>query len=86
MTTANPASGESRWPQRLARAHLHFLWQGLVVAIVAWLVLAALRRSSANARYLSLVIMLAVLAACPVATFALDPEAVRSAPRMRRVR
>ena len=44
--------------QRLARVHLHFLWQGLVVAIAAWLLLAALRRSSADARYVSLVILL----------------------------
>ena len=60
--------------ERLARAHLHFLWQGLIVAMVAWLLLAALRRSSANARYRALVILLGALAACPVVTFALFAE------------
>ena len=64
----NPAA------ERLARAHLHFLWQGLIVAIVAWLLLAALRRCSANARYRALVILLGALAACPVVTFALIAE------------
>ena len=34
---------ESPMAERLARAHLHFLWQGLVVGIVAWLLLAAMR-------------------------------------------
>jgi hypothetical protein len=36
---------ESPAAQRLARVHLHFLWQGLIVVIAAWLLLAALRRS-----------------------------------------
>jgi WD40 repeat protein/beta-lactamase regulating signal transducer with metallopeptidase domain len=62
---------ENPLTERVAHVHLHFLWQGLVVLIVAWLVLAALRRSSADARYRVLVILLVVLAVCPVATFAL---------------
>jgi WD40 repeat protein/beta-lactamase regulating signal transducer with metallopeptidase domain len=62
---------ESPTAERLARAHLHFLWQGLVVGIAAWVLLAAMRRASASARYLALVILLGVLAACPLATYAL---------------
>ena len=64
---------ESPTAERLARAHLHFLWQGLVVGLVAWLLLAAMRRASAAARYRALVIVLGVLAACPLATCALIP-------------
>jgi WD40 repeat protein/beta-lactamase regulating signal transducer with metallopeptidase domain len=59
--------------ERLARAHLHFLWQGLVAGIVAWLLLTAMRRASAGARYLALVIVLVVLAACPLTTCARIP-------------
>jgi WD40 repeat protein/beta-lactamase regulating signal transducer with metallopeptidase domain len=62
---------ESPTAQRLARVHLHFLWQGLIVVMVAWLVLAVLRRRSANARYLSLMMLFGVLTACPVITYAL---------------
>ncbi len=62
---------ENPLAQRLARVHLHFLWQGLVAAIVAYALLAVLRRTSANKRYVSLVLLLVALAACPVATFAL---------------
>ena len=57
--------------QRFARVHLHFLWQGLIVAIVAWLLLVTMRRASASARHWSLVILLGVLAGCPLATFIL---------------
>ena len=67
MTTLNRLL-ENPAAERLAHVHLHFLWQGLVVAIVAWLLLVAMRRASADARYVSLVILLGVLAACPVAT------------------
>ncbi len=63
----NPAA------ERLALVHLHFLWQGLIVAGLAVLLLATLRRSSASTRYLWLVAVFAVLAACPLATFALMP-------------
>lgn len=58
----NPAA------ERFARALLHFLWQGLAAAIVAWLLLAALRRCSAQARYASLLAVFAVLAGSPVVT------------------
>ncbi len=70
---------ESPMAERLARAHLHFLWQGLAVGVVAWLLLAAMRRASASARYLALVILMNVLAACPLATYAL----IRSEPDRR---
>ncbi len=64
---------ESPTAERLARAHLHFLWEGLVVGVVAWLLLAAMRRASPGARYLAEVILLGMLAACPLATCALIP-------------
>ncbi len=70
----NPAA------QRLALVLLHFLWQGLLVAIVAWLLLVASRRASANARYVLLVALFGLLAACPAVTFTLMP--VSSHPRL----
>ena len=64
---ANPTA------ERIARAHLHFLWQGLVVGVAALLVLAAMRRASPSARYLAVVILLSVMAVCPFATYLLMP-------------
>jgi len=49
---------ESPLAERLARAHLHFLWQVLVAGIIASLVLAAMRRASTGARYLAFVLRL----------------------------
>jgi TonB family protein len=52
----------------LSMALLHFLWQGTVVAIVLWVALLAMRKWSANARYLVSCGALAVLMLLPVAT------------------
>jgi len=49
-------------------ALMHFVWQGVVVAILLWITLAALRKRSANARYLASCIALGLLAVLPVAT------------------
>ena len=48
---------------------LHFVWQGLAVGLLAAVVLAAMRRCSANARYLTAVAALSVMAVLPAATF-----------------
>ena len=45
----------SVWQQqaiRLSLTLLHFLWQGLLVGVVAAIALACFKRKSANARYL----------------------------------
>lgn len=54
--------------QALSSALLHFLWQGVVVAFLFWIVLFLLRRSSAQARYLASGVALAVLAILPAVT------------------
>ncbi len=54
----------------LSAALLHFLWQGLAVALLLWITLFALRKRSANARYAASCFALAVLAILPVVTTA----------------
>ncbi len=49
-------------------ALLHFLWQGTAVAIALWIALVAMRRASANARYLVCCSTLALLVLLPGAT------------------
>ncbi len=49
-------------------ALLHFLWQGMAVAIALWIALLAMRKASANARYLVCCCALAVLMLLPAAT------------------
>ncbi|HVC93414.1 MAG TPA: M56 family metallopeptidase [Pirellulales bacterium] len=55
----------TRWGTALA----HFVWQGAVVAVVAWVLMALVKRATPQVRYAALVVLLAVMAACPVATF-----------------
>jgi beta-lactamase regulating signal transducer with metallopeptidase domain len=52
----------------LNSALLHLLWQGVVVAFLLWIALAALRKSSANARYIVSCAVLALLAVLPLVT------------------
>ena len=52
----------------LSSALLHFLWQGLVVAVVLSVALALLRKRSAQARYLASCAALGIMAALPVIT------------------
>jgi beta-lactamase regulating signal transducer with metallopeptidase domain len=54
--------------QALTSALLHFIWQGMVVAFLLWVALFALRKRSAQARYLAALAALEVLAALPVVT------------------
>ena len=49
---------------------LHFLWQGLLVAIVYWALLAATDIRSARLRYATSLLTLGVMALCPLVTFA----------------
>ena len=48
---------------------LHFLWQGLAVAIVVYAALLVARNLSSEIRYAIALVGLAVMAACPVLTF-----------------
>ena len=48
---------------------LHFLWQGLAVAIVVYAALLVARNLSSTTRYSIALVGLAVMAACPVLTF-----------------
>jgi beta-lactamase regulating signal transducer with metallopeptidase domain len=52
-------------------ALLHFVWQGVVVAFLLWIVLAALRRSPSNSRYVASCVALGLLTLAPVVTMAL---------------
>jgi beta-lactamase regulating signal transducer with metallopeptidase domain len=67
------------WLETLLPAHivhplgwalLHFLWQGLLIGLLAAGALALLRRRSANACYLAGCVALLLMAMAPVATFA----------------
>ncbi|MBE7501302.1 MAG: M48 family metalloprotease [Verrucomicrobiales bacterium] len=64
------------WAEQVGWTLLHFLWQGLLIALAGGLVRAALRRHSANARYLAGCLTLLALGLAPIATFIhLDPTA-----------
>jgi beta-lactamase regulating signal transducer with metallopeptidase domain len=52
----------------LDSALLHFVWQGMLVAFLLWTALVALRKRSANARYVTCCAALGLLAVLPVAT------------------
>jgi TonB family protein len=52
----------------LSLSLLHFVWQGLLVAGLLWVLLFAMRRRSANSRYVLSCVALAVLALMPVVT------------------
>ena len=62
---------ETTFCARLALTLGHFLWQGLVLAILAMCVGRLLRRVSAVARYRVFVVALLLMAACPPVTFCL---------------
>jgi beta-lactamase regulating signal transducer with metallopeptidase domain len=54
--------------QALSEALIDFVWQGLAIAAVLWIVLMALRNASAQSRYIASCIALAALAASPGVT------------------
>ena len=64
---------------RLGWTLVHFLWQGAAIALVAACVLWALRRRSAEARYAFACGALALIAVCPLVTFAVLPQRPASA-------
>jgi Zn-dependent protease with chaperone function len=67
----------SAWVEALARALLHFLWQGAVLGLLAAGLLALLRDASARTRGLAAYGCLLAMAAAPALTFTL---LLRSAP------
>ena len=54
--------------QALRTALLDFVWQGVVVAFLLWMVLFVMRRRSANARYIASCLALITLVALPILT------------------
>jgi len=64
---------ESGAVYRLGWVLLHTLWLGTAVAMLLAVAMVALRRRSANARYLAGCIALAAMVALPVAAFFLVP-------------
>ncbi|MDH4179147.1 MAG: M48 family metalloprotease [Armatimonadota bacterium] len=60
---------------RLGFALVHFVWQGAALAFIAVVLLAVLRKASANVRYLGLLLVFAAMAASPVVTLALAGDA-----------
>jgi TonB family protein len=52
----------------ISGALIHFVWQGSIVGLSLWAVLFALRKKSADSRYVAGCVALAVMAALPVVT------------------
>jgi beta-lactamase regulating signal transducer with metallopeptidase domain len=62
---------------RLSSTLLHFLWQGALAAALALVLLAALKRRSPQARYVSLLVLFAVMTAAPLITWcSLRPDSI----------
>ncbi|HZU53813.1 MAG TPA: M56 family metallopeptidase, partial [Holophagaceae bacterium] len=60
---------------------LHFLWEGLLIGLLAWGALALMQRRSPEARYAAGLVFLAAMALAPLITFLiLMPGAGASAP------
>jgi outer membrane protein assembly factor BamB/beta-lactamase regulating signal transducer with metallopeptidase domain len=60
---------DSDFSVRLTLAILHFIWQGLAIALVVWIASACLRRAPARARYVANLAALAAIAACLPVTY-----------------
>ena len=56
---------------RLTRALAHFSWQGCLIGALYYFVNLALRKNTANSRYIAGLAAMALLAVCPPVTFAL---------------
>src|SRR5258706_14757800 len=65
--------------QAISRALIHFIWQGSIVGLSLWVILAALRKRSANSRYVASCAALGALAVMPVITASLL-YSMRSSP------
>jgi beta-lactamase regulating signal transducer with metallopeptidase domain/parvulin-like peptidyl-prolyl isomerase len=60
---------------RIGSTLLHFLWQGAAIAILAWIILAALRQARPQTKYAALLTMFCLASALPVVTFiVLQPD------------
>lgn len=57
------------WAEPLARALLHFLWQGALLGLLAAGVLAGMRRATPRARHAAAYAFLLAMALAPLATF-----------------
>ncbi|MCH8147397.1 MAG: hypothetical protein IH987_05290 [Planctomycetes bacterium] len=57
---------DSTLTTRIALTLVHFLWQGVLIAILVWLIGAVLRNKSANARYSVFLGGLLSMAVCAV--------------------
>ena len=57
------------WTESLGLTLLHFVWQGLVIGLVAALINRALKKASANARYLASCCAMALMGITAVGTF-----------------
>ncbi len=60
---------DSTLASRLALTLVHFLWQGMLIAILVLLISAALRKKSANLKYSFFVGGLLTMVVCAVVTF-----------------
>jgi ankyrin repeat protein/beta-lactamase regulating signal transducer with metallopeptidase domain len=73
--------------QRLGWALVHFLWQGLGIALLLAAVLMLLRRRPPNARYVAACAALALMLVCPLVTFvAMSPGERQAVPRAQALR
>lgn len=71
--------------QCLSLTLLHFLWQGLLLGLAYWTLLAATGVRSARIRYATSLLTLTLMALCPVVTFAVLYESTSEidvAPRV----
>ena len=71
---------DSETVRRLGWTLLHTLWLGACVAAAFIVAMAAMRRRSANARYVAACVALGVMAALPVAVFLLVAPPPQPAP------
>ncbi|WLT31874.1 M56 family metallopeptidase [Geothrix sp. PMB-07] len=71
------------WAQALSWTLLHFLWQGLVLGLLAWGTLALMRGSSARARYGVACAFLVLMVASPLATYRVLQVQPSTAPVLR---
>ena len=72
------------WAHTLGWTLLHFIWQGAVLGLLAWVALALLRGTDAKVRYGTACAFLVLMVAAPVATFGLlQPQAMPAAIHLR---
>ena len=60
---------DSTLANRIGLTLVHFLWQGMLVAILVWLIVAVFRKKSANLKYTVFVGGLLTMVVCAVVTF-----------------